>query len=133
MIDIATITIEAFVPSVVAQFWKELLGYEQVEHPTESIRLDDPTGKGPTLLVQPGSHRPPGHQNRIHLDLRPQDRDAAVEHALRLGATPCDVGQTGAESWVVLADPEGNEFCVLQTLEDLERRRRHEAAVDDPE
>ena len=51
-------------------------------------------------------------KNRLHLDFRPDDRDAEVERLLALGATRADVGQ-GDESWVVLADPEGNEFCVL--------------------
>jgi hypothetical protein len=57
-------------------------------------------------------------KNRLHLDLSPVDRsrDEEVERLLALGATPVDVGQTGDETWVVLADPEGNEFCVLRSL-----------------
>jgi hypothetical protein len=57
-------------------------------------------------------------KNRMHLDLSPVDRsrDEEVARLLALGATRADVGQTGEESWVVLADPEGNEFCVLRSL-----------------
>jgi hypothetical protein len=57
-------------------------------------------------------------KNRMHLDLSPVDRsrDEEVERLLALGATRAEVGQTGEESWVVLADPEGNEFCVLRSL-----------------
>jgi hypothetical protein len=57
-------------------------------------------------------------KNRMHLDLSPVDRsrDEEVERLLALGATRADVGQTGEESWVVMADPEGNEFCVLRSL-----------------
>ena len=57
-------------------------------------------------------------KNRLHLDLSPIDRsrDEEVARLLELGATHADVGQTGEESWVVLADPEGNEFCVLRSL-----------------
>lgn len=57
-------------------------------------------------------------KNRMHLDLSPVDRsrDEEVERLLALGATRADVGQTGEETWVVLADPEGNEFCVLRSL-----------------
>lgn len=57
-------------------------------------------------------------KNRLHLDLSPIDRsrDEEVERLLALGATRAEVGQTGEESWVVLADPEGNEFCVLRSL-----------------
>jgi len=115
-ISIDTITIEARRPDVLAEFWTALLGYQRVDHPTDSIRLDDPSGGGPTLLLQPGTDRPPSRKNRIHFDLRPTDQAAAVELALRLGALHCDVGQTGAESWIVMADPEGNEFCVLQSV-----------------
>jgi hypothetical protein len=52
-------------------------------------------------------------KNRLHLDLVPDDQAAEVERLEAMGARPVDVGQTGAETWVVLADPEGNEFCVL--------------------
>ena len=55
-------------------------------------------------------------KNRLHLDLAPDsaDRDAEIERILALGARRVDIGQTGHESWTVLADPEGNEFCVLR-------------------
>jgi predicted enzyme related to lactoylglutathione lyase len=55
-------------------------------------------------------------KNRLHLDLAPgsADRDAEIERILALGARRVDIGQTGRESWTVLADPEGNEFCVLR-------------------
>jgi hypothetical protein len=52
-------------------------------------------------------------KNRIHLDLRPDDQAVDLERLEMLGATPVSVGQSGLEGWVVLADPEGNEFCVL--------------------
>jgi predicted enzyme related to lactoylglutathione lyase len=52
-------------------------------------------------------------KNRIHLDFRPDDQQAEVDRVVGLGARHVDVGQTGDESWVVLADPEGNEFCIL--------------------
>jgi hypothetical protein len=51
-------------------------------------------------------------KNRVHLDLRPDDQQAEVERLERLGAERIDIGQTNV-SWVVMADPEGNEFCVL--------------------
>jgi hypothetical protein len=52
-------------------------------------------------------------KNRLHLDFRPVDQAAEVERLLALGVRRADVGQAGDEPWVVLADPEGNEFCVL--------------------
>jgi hypothetical protein len=54
-------------------------------------------------------------KNRLHLDLRPDDQGAEVERLVSLGAGHADIGQ-GEHSWVVLADPEGNEFCVLRPL-----------------
>jgi hypothetical protein len=56
-------------------------------------------------------------KNRLHLDLSPIDcsRDAEVERVVGLGARRVDIGQ-GERSWVVLSDPEGNEFCVLRSL-----------------
>ncbi|MEU4546144.1 VOC family protein [Nonomuraea dietziae] len=52
----------------------------------------------------------------LHIDVNPTDRDQAaeLERLLEIGARPADVGQTGEESWHVLADPEGNEFCLLR-------------------
>ena len=66
---------------------------------------------------------PEGKQvkNRLHLELAPRagdDHEAEVSRLLGLGATRADVGQRGDESWVVLADPEGNEFCVLSPRDD---------------
>ena len=75
--------------------------------------------------IRPAPDRPPGLlfvrvpepktlKNRLHLDFRPDDRDAAVARLLDLGATRADIGQ-GEQTWVVLRDPEGNEFCVLSS------------------
>ncbi len=55
-------------------------------------------------------------KNRLHIDLRPDDQDAEVARALALGASHADIGQ-GTQTWVVLADPEGNEFCILRPEE----------------
>ena len=62
-------------------------------------------------------------KNRVHLDLTSsaQDRDQEIERLLALGACRADVGQTGEESWTVLADPEGNEFRVIRPKETLIR------------
>jgi hypothetical protein len=56
-------------------------------------------------------------KNRLHLDLRPDDRDGEVARLISLGANRVDVGQ-GEPSWIVLVDPEGNEFCVLRSDRD---------------
>ena len=60
-------------------------------------------------------------KNRVHLDLTSSaaDRDQEIDRLLALGTRRVDIGQTGAESWTVLADPEGNEFCVVRPKETL--------------
>ena len=55
-------------------------------------------------------------KNRLHLDLRPEDRDAEVARLEGLGARRVSVGQGPEVAWVVMADPDGNEFCVLRAL-----------------
>jgi hypothetical protein len=62
------------------------------------------------------------------LDLRPDDRDAEVERLIGLGAKKVDIGQ-GDVTWVVLADPEGNEFCILRELDDAEHAERQALGI----
>jgi hypothetical protein len=98
-------------PVGLARFWCSVLDYEvQDEVPEGKNRL------GPVPPTLTFAHVPEGKtvKNRLHLDLNPTDRgqDEEVRRLLDLGARHADVGQ-GDESWVVLADPEGNEFCVL--------------------
>lgn len=127
---VETITVDCDDPEIVARFWRELLGLRGVAHPTSSVRLAPSDGSTPHLLFTPAGRSKDG-KNSWHFDLRPEDQDAAVAHALSIGASHIDIGQRGDESWVVLADPEGNEFCILQSLEDLSRRQTaHEAAHD---
>jgi hypothetical protein len=72
-------------------------------------------GPAPTLLFAPVADPTPG-KVRLHIDVNPTDRqqESELERLLGLGATRADVGQTGEEGWHVLADPEGNQFCLLQ-------------------
>jgi hypothetical protein len=72
-------------------------------------------GAAPTLVFAPVPDPTPG-KPRLHVDLSPTDRDqdAELQRLLDLGATRADVGQSGEESWHVLADPEGNPFCLLR-------------------
>ena len=111
---IAAVVVDCARPRVLARFWSEALGWVVREVSDEHARLRSPKNTGPYLeflrTPAPGTVR-----HRAHLDLVPYagDEQAAEVARLRnLGATPADVGQ-GDASWVVLADPEGNEFCVL--------------------
>ncbi len=99
-------------PHDLARFWCSVLGHEVQEEEAGLVTIGS-TGVTPTLTF---ARVPEGKtaKNRLHLDLTPTDREQGdeVRRLLDLGASRVDVGQ-GDQSWVVLADPEGNEFCVL--------------------
>jgi predicted enzyme related to lactoylglutathione lyase len=95
-----------------AEFWSQVLGYE-VDHGGDTTHLVPPGGEGMTVWLQPGAG-PKDGKNRNHPDLRADDVDAEVERVVALGATRADVGQRDSDPFVVLADPEGNEFCILK-------------------
>jgi hypothetical protein len=109
-------------PGSLAWFWCAVLGYEVQEEDDELVTIGSPTvpeGRsrvGPVPPTLTFARVPEGKtiKNRVHLDVNPTDKDQddEVRRLLGLGATHADVGQ-GDVSWVTLADPEGNEFCVL--------------------
>ena len=106
-------------PSRLAAFWCEVLGYEVFFQDAESIEIG-PAGTGfgglqPTIVFQ-SSQAPRPAQLWLHFDVSPVgcDQDAELARLLAAGARPADVGQRGDEGWHVLADPEGNEFCLLR-------------------
>ena len=100
---------------VMARFWAAALGY-RID--ADGQHLWPPPEAGPRALsvwLQQVDEPTPG-KNRGHPDLVPvdADADAEVERLLALGARRAEIGQTGDEGFIVLADPEGNEFCVLR-------------------
>jgi catechol 2,3-dioxygenase-like lactoylglutathione lyase family enzyme len=111
------IVVDSADPEPLAAFWCEVLGWEVVDRDEGDVEIGGSSG-GPTLLFQLVADRKQV-KNRIHLDVNPTDRDQAaeVERIVALGARRIDIGQ-GDVRWVVLADPEGNEFCVLGTRVD---------------
>mgnify|MGYP004488691329 CR=1 FL=1 len=110
-------------PHALARFWCEVLGYEIQDQEEGLVSIGSPQvpeGKkrpGPVPPTLTFAKVPEGKtvKNRVHLDVNATDRDQAdeVSRLLALGATHADVGQGDDVSWVTLADPEGNEFCVL--------------------
>lgn len=104
-------TIDARDPGNLGNWWREALGWIVVDDDPDVFEIRPTRDRLPGLLFVRVAERKT-IKNRLHLDFRPDDRDAEVERLLALGATRADVGQ-GERSWVVLADPEGNEFCVL--------------------
>lgn len=106
-------------PEHLARFWCEVLDYVVLDRDDDgSLEIGPSEGFGgpqPTIILSPDD-APKSGKLRLHIDLNPTDRnqDAELERLLELGARPADVGQTGEESWHVLTDPEGNEFCLLR-------------------
>lgn len=128
-----TIVVDCRDPQAQARWWAEVMDWEIVyDTPDEAVAvprhaledeakvtdLDTWMRRGQGLVFVPV---PEGKQvkNRLHIDLAPhtsQDRDAEIQRLLDLGATRADAGQDEGEvTWTVLADPEGNEFCVLSS------------------
>jgi hypothetical protein len=110
-------------PGGLARFWCAVLDYEVQHEDGEIVTIGSPAVRdgqdrlGPVPPTLTFARVPEGKtiKNRVHIDVSPADReqDEEVRRLLGLGARQADVGQTGEESWIVLADPEGNEFCVL--------------------
>jgi hypothetical protein len=107
-------------PRRIAQFWQQALGWRRTYDDDDEVVLEPPEGSpedgvSPDILFL----RVPETKtvkNRLHLDLRPLDQAAEVARLEGLGAVRADVGQGDGQTWVVLADPDGNEFCVLRAL-----------------
>ena len=103
-----------------ARFWAAVLDWQILSEREREIVVgpyrDAPIG----LCFMPVADEKTA-KNRLHFDLNPDpdDREAEIERIIQLGARRVDVGQTGDESWTVLADPEGNEFCVVRPKQTL--------------
>ena len=88
-----------------------MLGWPHDIDDDGDVRLHPPPGAGPDWIFIAVTDEKVV-KNRIHLDFRPDEQQAEVDRVIALGAKHVDIGQ-GEQSWVVLADPEGNEFCIL--------------------
>jgi predicted enzyme related to lactoylglutathione lyase len=98
-----------------AGFWSAVLGWQVLSEREREVVIDPEVDAPVGMCFIPVSDRK-RTKNRLHLDLTTDaaDREAEIERIIALGARRVDVGQRGDESWVVLADPEGNEFCVVR-------------------
>jgi hypothetical protein len=124
-----TVVVDCLDVAAQAEWWRETLGWQKVyeaddevvivpAYVTEELARSTPWERvGPGLVFVPvAEHKT--LKNRLHIDLAPHtsdDRDAEIASLLERGATRVDVGQGADVSWTVLADPEGNEFCVLSS------------------
>ena len=119
-IRVQCLCIDTTDPARLAAFWQQALGWRQTHAEDDEIVLEPPAGSPedgivPDLLFLRVPERKAG-KNRLHLDLRPDDQAAELARLESLGATRADVGQGPEATWVVLADPDGNEFDVLRAF-----------------
>jgi hypothetical protein len=105
------VIVDAADPVALGRWWAEALGWVCVDEADDEYEIRPAPDRLPGLLFG-HAPEPKTVKNRLHLDFRPQDQAAEVARLLALGARHADIGQ-GEQPWVVLADPEGNEFCVL--------------------
>jgi len=119
-IRIQCLCIDTADPARLAAFWAQALGWRQTHAEEDEVVLEPPAGSRedgvvPDLLFL-RVPEPKAAKNRLHIDLRPQDQAAEVARLEALGARRVDVGQGPDVTWVVMADPEGNEFDVLRAF-----------------
>jgi predicted enzyme related to lactoylglutathione lyase len=113
---LVALTVDANDPLRLARFWGGVLGWETVDGSDDGIALLPSDDTGFRIRFLPTQVEKVG-QNRMHVDLTSsslEDQQQTVARSLRLGARHIDVGQRPEERHVVLADPEGNEFCVIE-------------------
>ncbi len=111
---LAAVILDTPDPGAVAPFWEAATGWEGETQDDGDVRLSRPDGLGPRFELLRNDD-PKVAKNRVHLDVAPfaaDDQPTEVERLRALGATDADIGQ-GEQTWTVLADPHGNELCVL--------------------
>jgi hypothetical protein len=117
---VAALTVDSHDPERLARFWAEALGLEEAERSDDGseIVLKDPKERlVPLLFLLVPDDK--AVKNRWHLDLRPKERrDDEVQRLTALGATVLEGFGGPKATWIVLQDPEGNEFCILRGPED---------------
>jgi predicted enzyme related to lactoylglutathione lyase len=116
------IVLDAHDLPALARFWTQPLGWKVLSERENEIVTGTDENAPVGMCFMPVTD-PKTVKNRVHLDLTTSaaDRDQEIDRLHTLGARQVDIGQTGAESWTVPADPEGNEFCVVRSKETLIR------------
>jgi hypothetical protein len=105
------VTVDAADPVALGRWWADALDWAVVDDDPEAFEIRPTADRLPGILFVSVPEEKTA-KNRLHFDFRPDDRDAEVNRLLALGATRADIGQ-GEQTWIVLLDPEENEFCVL--------------------
>ena len=112
--ELYTVTVDASDPHRLADFWRRVLDYKITFDSEDEVAIERQDESGVAILFGKNPDAK-AVKNRIHFDLNPDDQSAEVDRVLELGATHVDIGQSKDPdvTWKVLADPEGNEFCIL--------------------
>lgn len=118
-LQIGSLTVDCKDPRKVADFWIAALGgeesYEDEAEGAVGVDFEMDSGTLSVMFYRVDDEKK--GKNKLHFDLAADDQDAEVQRLLKLGARKIDIGQRDV-SWVVMADVEGNEFCVLSSDED---------------
>jgi catechol 2,3-dioxygenase-like lactoylglutathione lyase family enzyme len=117
---IHNVTFDAEQPRTLGRFWSHVTGYDVVDERDDFVRLRAPDGRGVPDMLFIGVDDPTPGKNRMHVDLAARDPEAEIDRLVRLGASLVDEPGAGMPRWregngirwVVLRDPEGNEFCL---------------------
>jgi len=117
---IQCVCIDCADPVALARWWADVLGWRVTADEGDEAVIEPPAGSREDGVVPDivflRVPEPKTVKNRLHLDLRPVDQQAELARVEALGAERVDIGQGDDKTWVVYADPEGNEFCVLRAL-----------------
>jgi len=123
MVKIQCITIDCRDPIALAQFWARALGWKVGAGATDTeayieknLGAANVDGYPDLLFIKTPDAKI--SKNRVHVDLRPENQLEEVRRLEEIGATQIEIGQSDDSdtTWIVMADPEGNEFCVLKAL-----------------
>jgi predicted enzyme related to lactoylglutathione lyase len=104
--------VDAIDPARLGRWWAEVLGYRVLREASGEAAIGTDEGTHPALIFTRVDDAKAG-KNRLHIELAPDNWEAEVERLVDMGAHRVDLGQPTDAPWTVLADPEGNEFCVL--------------------
>ncbi len=114
---ITSLCVDCTDPDRLADFWTQVLDWQVTERDEEGVRIQEAPDSRWAIDLLKVPDGPKRSKNRLHLDVNATDRSQAeeLERLLALGARPVDIGQGDDVTWHVLADPEGNEFCLLRS------------------
>lgn len=120
MLTVQCVTVDCHNPALLADFWAEMLDWQITEQSEVEVAIE-PRNRAIVLSPDILFLKVPDEKltkNRMHFDLRPDNQAVEVARAEALGAVRIEIGQSAdpGTTWVVMADPEGNEFCILRAL-----------------